>query len=199
MGFSRQEYRSGLPYPPSGELLDSGIKSVSLESPALQADSLRTGPPRKSLCIYMYVCVYIYNVYTHTCVYICIHICIYTYIKYLKDLDASQQCPVESDPVCLSRLMSPLSFQLWIYPHWLLSALQHTSCSLLHVPLSAWVVLHPHFHQSFLAHPTDLSLRVTSPGSLLRPPLLSLEPLRLDRLPYILFLGTRFLSLCCLA
>lgn len=59
--------------------------------------------------MYIYVlCVYIYNVYTHTCVYIRIHTCIYTYIKYLKDPDASQQCPVESDPVCLSRLTRPL-------------------------------------------------------------------------------------------
>ena len=40
MGFSRQEYWSGLPYPPSRELPDPGIEFVSLESPALQADSL---------------------------------------------------------------------------------------------------------------------------------------------------------------
>ena len=37
MGFSRQEYWSGLPCPPPGDLPDPGIK---LESPALQADSL---------------------------------------------------------------------------------------------------------------------------------------------------------------
>ena len=35
MGFSRQEYRSGLPFPPPGDLPDSGIKPMSLESPAL--------------------------------------------------------------------------------------------------------------------------------------------------------------------
>ena len=33
--FSRQEYRNGLPFPPPGDLPDSGIKPVSLESPAL--------------------------------------------------------------------------------------------------------------------------------------------------------------------
>ena len=33
--FSRQEYWSGLPFPPPGELLDLGIKPVFLTSPAL--------------------------------------------------------------------------------------------------------------------------------------------------------------------
>ena len=37
MGFTRQEYWSGLPFPPPGDLPDPGIKSAS---PALQADSL---------------------------------------------------------------------------------------------------------------------------------------------------------------
>ena len=35
MGFSRQEYWSGLPFLPPGDLLDLGIKSASLMSPAL--------------------------------------------------------------------------------------------------------------------------------------------------------------------
>ena len=35
MGFSRQEYLSGLPCPPPGDLPDPGIKLVSLMSPAL--------------------------------------------------------------------------------------------------------------------------------------------------------------------
>ena len=43
MGFSRQEYWSGLPYLPAGDLPDPGIKP---RSPALQADSL----PSESLC-----------------------------------------------------------------------------------------------------------------------------------------------------
>ena len=42
MGFSKQEYWSGLPFPPPGDLPDLGIKS-----PALQADSLPTGPQGK--------------------------------------------------------------------------------------------------------------------------------------------------------
>ena len=40
MGFSRQEYWSGLPFLSPGDLPDPGIKP---RSPALQADSLPTG------------------------------------------------------------------------------------------------------------------------------------------------------------
>ena len=40
MGFSRQEYWSGLPCPSPGHLPDSGIEPVSPVAPALQADSL---------------------------------------------------------------------------------------------------------------------------------------------------------------
>ena len=40
MGFSRQEYWSGLSFPPPGNLPDPGIEPTSLVSPALQVDSL---------------------------------------------------------------------------------------------------------------------------------------------------------------
>ena len=40
MGFSRQNYWSGLPCPPPGDLPDSGIKSAASAPPALQVDSL---------------------------------------------------------------------------------------------------------------------------------------------------------------
>ena len=44
MGFSRQEYWSGLPFPSPGDLPDPGIKPMS---PALEADALTSEPPRK--------------------------------------------------------------------------------------------------------------------------------------------------------
>ena len=44
MGFSRQEYWSGLPCPPPAGLPNPGIE---YRSPALQADSLPTEPPGK--------------------------------------------------------------------------------------------------------------------------------------------------------
>ena len=40
MGFSRQEYWSGLPCPPPGDLPDPGIKPAFSVAPAMQADSL---------------------------------------------------------------------------------------------------------------------------------------------------------------
>ena len=47
MGFSRQEYCSGLLCPPPGNLPDPGIEPTSPVSPALQADFLPTEPPGK--------------------------------------------------------------------------------------------------------------------------------------------------------
>ena len=38
MGFSKQEYWSGLPCPPAGDLPNPGIESASLMSPALAGD-----------------------------------------------------------------------------------------------------------------------------------------------------------------
>ena len=46
MGISRQEYWSGLPFPPPGDLPDPGIEP---RSPALQADTLPTELLGKSI------------------------------------------------------------------------------------------------------------------------------------------------------
>ena len=45
--FPRQEYWSGLPFPPPGHLPDPGIKPASLVSPALAGGFFTTEPPRK--------------------------------------------------------------------------------------------------------------------------------------------------------
>ena len=44
MGYSRQEYWNGLPFPSAGDLSDPGIEPGS---PALEADSLPTEPAAK--------------------------------------------------------------------------------------------------------------------------------------------------------
>ena len=49
MGFSRQEYLSGLPFPSPGGLPDPGIEP---RSPAFQADSLPPEPPGNSSQIF---------------------------------------------------------------------------------------------------------------------------------------------------
>ena len=51
MGFSRQEYWSGLPFPSPGDLHDPGIEPGS---PAFQADALTSEPPGK-VAIQLYV------------------------------------------------------------------------------------------------------------------------------------------------
>ena len=54
MGFSRQDYWSGLPCPPPGDLLHPGIKPVSLRSPALAGRFFATGvtwEAPQTLCI----------------------------------------------------------------------------------------------------------------------------------------------------
>ena len=55
MEFSRQEYWSGFPFPPPGDLPDPGVEPASLVSPALAGRFLTTaatgttpGPPGKS-------------------------------------------------------------------------------------------------------------------------------------------------------
>ena len=49
MGFSRQEYWSGLPFPSPGDLPNPGIEPGS---PALQADTLPSESPGKPISIY---------------------------------------------------------------------------------------------------------------------------------------------------
>ena len=46
-GFPRQEYWSGLPFPPPGDLSNPGIKPTSLLSPALAGKSFITELPGK--------------------------------------------------------------------------------------------------------------------------------------------------------
>ena len=55
MGFSRQEYWSGLPFPSPGDLPDPGIKPWSS---ALQADRLLTKLQGKFICMYRLIFLY---------------------------------------------------------------------------------------------------------------------------------------------
>ena len=52
MGFSRQEYWSGLPFPPPGDLPGPGITPVSLPSAALAGRFLTTSAPWEPLPSY---------------------------------------------------------------------------------------------------------------------------------------------------
>ena len=52
MGFSRQEYWSGLPCPPPGDLPDPGIKCMYLMPPALAGGFFTTNSPGKPTLVY---------------------------------------------------------------------------------------------------------------------------------------------------
>ena len=58
MGFSRQEYWSGLPFPFPGDLPDTGIKP---RSPTLQADALNSAPPGKPMICFVEICKLIFK------------------------------------------------------------------------------------------------------------------------------------------
>ena len=51
MGYSRQEYWSGLPFPSLGDLSNPGIKPVSLCVLRWQVGSLSSAPPRVELLL----------------------------------------------------------------------------------------------------------------------------------------------------
>ena len=66
MGFPRQEYLNGLPFPTPGDLPNPEIKPMSPASPALASGFFNTEPPGKPIksvyiYIYMYVCMYVYR------------------------------------------------------------------------------------------------------------------------------------------
>ena len=68
MGYFRQEYWSGLPFPSPGDLPNPGIEPGS---PALQADSLLSEPLGKPYST-------IEQALKHSCV--CVCVCVYTFV-----------------------------------------------------------------------------------------------------------------------
>ena len=73
MGFSRQDYWSGFPCPPPGDLFNPGIEPASLTSLALEGRFLTTGTTWEAhvlhvLYISIHTCMYVFMcVRTHTC------------------------------------------------------------------------------------------------------------------------------------
>jgi len=63
MGFSRQEFWSGLPFPPPGDLPDPGIKPTPPASPALADRFFTTEPSGNISCTQTYMLVF--HVYKH--------------------------------------------------------------------------------------------------------------------------------------
>ena len=82
VGFSWQEYWSGLPFPPPRDRPNPGIKPESLKSSVLAGRLFTTSAIWES----------------HLCVYVCLHMSVYTYIwvslvaQKIKTLPAVQDC-----------------------------------------------------------------------------------------------------------
>ena len=79
MGFSEQEYWSGLPFPPPGDLPHPGIKPTS---PALRGRFFTTEPPGKyNLCVYFHC--FLKNLGTSTLNYIFLRMLLYENLYFL--------------------------------------------------------------------------------------------------------------------
>ena len=79
LGVSRQECWSGLPFPPPGDLRDSGTEPMSLMSPALAAGFFTSSTTWcvcvgvcADVCIRVCVCM---SVCTSVCMGVCIYMC----------------------------------------------------------------------------------------------------------------------------
>ena len=59
MGFSRQEYCNGLPYPPPGDLPNPPIEPVAACISCIKVDSLPTEPPGKPFITIHYSMIYV--------------------------------------------------------------------------------------------------------------------------------------------
>ena len=87
MGFPRQEYWSGLPCPPPGELPNPWIELLSLMSPALAGGFLTTSTTWEAyVYLYIYIDIYIERdvyIYTYNIadMHICIHYSFYSFMR----------------------------------------------------------------------------------------------------------------------
>ena len=69
MGFSRQDYRSGLPCPSPGDLPDAGVEPVSLMSPALASGFFTTSTTWTAQCflVKLYLWARVEDIKAHIC------------------------------------------------------------------------------------------------------------------------------------
>ena len=85
MGFPRQQYWSGLPFPSPKDLPNPGIKPVSLASPPSAGRFL----PLVPIYIYTYIYIYIFTtttIYIHTHTHQVIILYTYNYVNYISIL-----------------------------------------------------------------------------------------------------------------
>ena len=117
MGFSRQEYWSGVPFPSPGDLPNPGIEPGS---PTLEADALTSEPPgnRYHNCVYLFVH-RVERSQTHLSIWVHMHALIHTWTVWLLLLipfGSCKKCCSEHN-VNLSLLGFDCS-SFGLYPKW---------------------------------------------------------------------------------
>ena len=100
MGFSRQEYWRGLPFPSPGDLPDPGIEPGS---PALWADALPSEPPGKHACLENPTDRGAWRTTVHRSIRV-------------QELDTTEATLHESLNHCLLLFIKPLCFLLFSFP-----------------------------------------------------------------------------------
>ena len=96
MEFSRQEYWSGLPFPPPGTLHEPGIKLMSIASPALAGGLFTTVPPGNTAISL-----------THMKIIFCPPYC----LSSVQFSSVAQSCPTLCDPMNCSTPDLPVHHQ----------------------------------------------------------------------------------------
>ena len=99
MGFPRQEYWSGLPFPSPGDLLDPGIQP---RPPALQMDSLPLATQEATIFLGS-----TYKQHHMSFVFLCL-----TYISSVQFRSIAQSCPTLCNPMDCSTQRFPVHHQL---------------------------------------------------------------------------------------
>ena len=110
MGFSRQEYWSGLSCPPAGDLPDSGIKCTCFMSPALEAGSLPLAPPgNPHLQLRLIVKSHYLSSYSPPPINdVLFFFCFLSCVRLLTDwISSCSPCVICSDPSDIASLSSP--------------------------------------------------------------------------------------------
>ena len=124
VGFSRQAYWSGLPFPPPGDLLDPGIKPVSPESTCIGRRILyHCATWEAGVCVSVCVCV---------CVCVCVRAYLFCYslpLRYLRNLGSVCAC------VCVCVCISFLLFSS-------ITVSQDIGCSSLYCTAGACFLIH---------------------------------------------------------
>ena len=117
MEFSRQEHRSGLPFPSLGDLPNPGIKP---RSPAFQADSSTSEPPGKSYCI-LYLCIVLYIYIYSNINFLALNVC------FFQQVEGSQRpeiCILLFSVICIITIITTIAPDLY----YRLTSVQSLSC-----------------------------------------------------------------------